>query len=126
MKYCCPPPPCIIVWCSQELALEESNIDDGSVVVDELEEINLESKRVVEICLSSVELLLCQPHGHGLVDEVEEHDEDQVDGGPCGCDEDGPVAPGNEGNIKADNLSVRSYLINLSVTVARATIMDIL
>ena len=129
MKYYCPAPPCIIVGSPQELALEESNVDDGSVVVDELEEINLECERVIEVCLSSVELLLCQPDGDGLVDEVEQHDEDQVDGGPCGCDEDGPVTPGSEGkSLKADNLPslISSYLINWSVTVARATIMDIL
>ena len=41
-------------------------------------------------------LLLCEPHGDGLVDEVECHDEDEVDGGPGGCYEDGPVTPANK------------------------------
>ena len=67
-----------------------------------------------------MELLLRQPHGDGLVDEVEEHDEDQVDGGAGGCYEDGPVTPGSEGNIKSwqSNNFNSFYLINLSVTVA--------
>ena len=73
-------------------------------------------------------LRLREPHGDGLVDEVECHDEDEVDGGPGGGDEDGPVTPENK-NMKTFPHSlppVTSYLINLSVTVARATIMDIL
>ena len=41
-------------------------------------------------------LRLRQPHGHGLVDEVEGHDEDEVDGGPGGGYEDGPVTPENK------------------------------
>ena len=72
-------------------------------------------------------LLLCEPHGDGLVDEVECHDEDEVDGGPGGCYEDRPVTPESEGNIKSlQSNKHNSYLINLSVTVASATIMDIL
>ena len=41
-------------------------------------------------------LRLREPHGDGLVDEVECHDEDEVDGGPGGGDEDGPVTPENK------------------------------
>ena len=73
------------------MSFKESDVENRSVIVDKLEEVYFECESVIEASLRPVELLLCQPDGDGLVDEVEEHDEDQVDGGPGGCDEDGPV-----------------------------------
>ena len=86
------PIPGVLVGSPYKQSLEESDVEDRSVVVNKLEQVNFKRESVVEVCLSSVELLLCEPHCHGLVDVVEYQDEDQVYASPSHGDEERPVA----------------------------------
>ena len=75
------------------MTLKEGNVEYGSIVVDKLEEVDLQSQGVVEAGLGSVELLLCEPDGDVLVNVVEYQNQHQVDGGSGHRDEQRPVAP---------------------------------
>ena len=80
------------------MTLKEGNVEYGSIVVDKLEEVDLQSQGVVEAGLGSVELLLREPDGDVLVNVVEYQNQHQVDGGSGHRDEQRPVAPGVRNN----------------------------
>ena len=78
---------------ANELSFDKSDVEDGSVIVDELEEVNLKSEGVIEAGLGAVELLLGQPHRQPLVQVVEDEDQHQIDAGSGHRDEQTPVTP---------------------------------
>ena len=67
--------PCILVRRAYKLSLDEGNVEDGSVEIDKLEQIDFESQSIVKFGLSSMELLPSQPDGKELVDVIKDEDE---------------------------------------------------
>jgi hypothetical protein len=57
----------VLARISYKLPLEERDVEDGGVVVDELQEVDLEGEGVVELGLGPVQLLFCQPLGNVTV-----------------------------------------------------------
>ena len=53
---------------ANKFPLEEGDVEDGRVVVDELEEVDLEGEAVVELGLGAVQLQVSQPNSHVAVD----------------------------------------------------------
>lgn len=65
----------------QEATLKECDVDERSVVIDELENEHLESEGVLVLSLSPRNLQAGEPRNQLLVDEIEHDDEDEVDEG---------------------------------------------
>ena len=56
---------------SDEVSLKEGNVENGGVVIDELEQEHFQCQRVVELELSAGQFLFRQIEGQSCVDPVE-------------------------------------------------------
>ena len=67
---------------AHKLALKECDVEDGSVVIDELQQVHFQSERIFKFRLSAEQLHFCKPQSDPLVQFVEYQNTDQVEA--CG------------------------------------------
>ena len=66
----------VISWITYELAFEKGHIKYGTIVIDELKNVNLQGQRVIEFSLSTVQLQLSQPQGYVSINLVDNKNAD--------------------------------------------------
>lgn len=73
--------PIVLGRIADELALEEGHIEDGAVVVDELEQIDLQRQALVELRLRAPVFAVGERHRQIVVRVVQHGDDGQIDEG---------------------------------------------
>ena len=88
---------------TDEFAFEKGDVEDGSIIIDELQQVHFQSERIFEFRLSAEQLHFCEPQSDPLVQFVEYQNTDQVDACGSRCGEEHVITGHNRFAVKRES-----------------------